>query len=241
MKTIKFRPALAQLILEGKKTTTWRLFDDKDLKVGDDVELMNWETKEVFGHAVITEVSEKAIKDLDNHDWEGHERFPNDEAMYADYRTYYPGREIGPDTLVKIFHFKLAPDYSVLVTHEWSFGDDQTLSDKLKQLVLSGTKTATTGLWREDKKLPVVGDYEAILDSDGRRFCIIQITDVKVKSFLEVDYDFVKKEGEGYSNLEAWRQDHRRVFHQWSEIFTDQSLVICEEFKLIQTSSANKR
>lgn len=107
MKTIKFRPALAQLIFEGKKTTTWRLFDDKDLKAGDDVELMNWETKEVFGHAVITEVSEKAIKDLDSHDWEGHERFLNDEAMYTAYRTYYPGREIGPNTLVKILHFKL--------------------------------------------------------------------------------------------------------------------------------------
>ena len=107
MKTIKFRPVLAQLILEGKKTTTWRLFDDKDLKTGDEVELMNWETKEVFGHAVITEVSEKAIKDLDDHDWEGHERFSNDEAIYAAYRIYYPGREIGPDTLVKILHFAL--------------------------------------------------------------------------------------------------------------------------------------
>lgn len=49
MKTIKFRPALAKLIIEGKKTTTWRLFDDKNLQVGDVVELVNWETKEVFG------------------------------------------------------------------------------------------------------------------------------------------------------------------------------------------------
>lgn len=105
MKTIKFRPALAQLITEGKKSTTWRLFDDKDLQAGDVVELMNWETKEVFGRAIIMEVSEKPIKDLDDHDWEGHERFPSDEAMYTAYRTYYPGKEVGPDTLVKILHF----------------------------------------------------------------------------------------------------------------------------------------
>lgn len=105
MKTIKFRPALAQLIIEGKKTTTWRLFDDKDLQTGDVVELMNSETKEIFGHAFITEVVEKPIKDLDDHDWEGHERFSSDEAMYAAYRTYYPGKEIGSDTLVKILHF----------------------------------------------------------------------------------------------------------------------------------------
>jgi len=35
MKTVKFRPDLAQLIMDGKKTTTWRLFDDKDLQAGD--------------------------------------------------------------------------------------------------------------------------------------------------------------------------------------------------------------
>jgi hypothetical protein len=107
MKTVKFRPVLAKLILEGKKTTTWRLFDDKDFQAGDAIELVNWETKEVFGHAVITEVTEKALKDLDGHDWEGHERFPTNEAMHAAYRTYYSGREVGPDTLVKIIHFKL--------------------------------------------------------------------------------------------------------------------------------------
>jgi len=31
MKTLKFREKLSKLILSGKKTTTWRLFDDKDL------------------------------------------------------------------------------------------------------------------------------------------------------------------------------------------------------------------
>ena len=107
MKSIKFRPALAQLIIEGKKTTTWRLFDDKDLKAGDRVELKNWETGEVFGRAVITEAHEKPIKDLDDADWEGHERFPNEVAMYETYRGYYPGREVGPETPVKIIHLRI--------------------------------------------------------------------------------------------------------------------------------------
>ena len=62
-------------------------------------------------------------------------------------------------------------DSSVLITHEWSFGNDNVLADKLKQLVLS---------------------------------------------------------------LEAWREDHRQIFHQWSDVFTDESLVICEEFKLVE-------
>jgi len=126
-------------------------------------------------------------------------------------------------------------DYSELVSNEWGFGNDRILADKLKQLVLAGTKTATTGLWRQDKKIPTIGDYEAILDSTGKRFCIIQITNIQVKSFLDVDYDFAKKEGEGDATIDGWRENHRKVFRRWSEAFTDQSLVICEEFKIVQS------
>jgi hypothetical protein len=108
MKTIKFRPELAQLVAEGKKTTTWRLFDDKDFQAGDEVELINKATLQTFGYATITEVALKPIAALDDADWDGHERFPNEEAMYAAYRDYYPGREVGPDTMVKILHFTLA-------------------------------------------------------------------------------------------------------------------------------------
>jgi hypothetical protein len=107
MKTLKFQSDLAQLIIEGKKITTWRLFDDKDLQAGDVIELVNKATLQPFGRAVIKEVVEKPIKDLDDADWEGHERFPNEETMYAAYREYYPGREVGPDTAVKILHFAL--------------------------------------------------------------------------------------------------------------------------------------
>jgi hypothetical protein len=35
------------------------LFDDKDLKVGDKIELLYWETKEKFADAEIIEVREK--------------------------------------------------------------------------------------------------------------------------------------------------------------------------------------
>ena len=107
MKTVKFYPDLAQLIIDGKKTTTWRLFDDKDLQAGDDIELMNKATGVVFARAVITSTVEKLLKDLDDTDWEGHEGFPSDEAMYATYCGYYPDREVGPETMVKILHFAL--------------------------------------------------------------------------------------------------------------------------------------
>jgi len=107
MKTLKFRPELAQLILDGKKTTTWRLFDDKDLQKGDELELVNKATFEPFAHAVIVTTVEKPLKDLTDADWEGHERYASDAEMYAHYRVYYPGEEINPDTSVKIIHFRL--------------------------------------------------------------------------------------------------------------------------------------
>ena len=39
MKVLKFREYLVPLVLSGEKDSTWRLFDDKDLSVGDEIEL----------------------------------------------------------------------------------------------------------------------------------------------------------------------------------------------------------
>jgi uncharacterized LabA/DUF88 family protein/uncharacterized protein YqfB (UPF0267 family) len=50
-KTVKFRETLAELVLKGEKTATWRLFDDKDLKVGDLLNLQIWETGKDFAKA----------------------------------------------------------------------------------------------------------------------------------------------------------------------------------------------
>lgn len=106
IKALKFRPHLADLILKGEKSSTWRLFDDKDLEPGDVVELINWTTGEKFAEADLTEVREKKMRDLQDSDFDGHERFESEEEMYRSYRTYY-GDRVGPDTLVKIIRFHL--------------------------------------------------------------------------------------------------------------------------------------
>lgn len=59
IKTLKFRRVLAQEILAGRNNATWRLFDDKDLKIGDKLELLIWETKEKFAQAEIINVGKK--------------------------------------------------------------------------------------------------------------------------------------------------------------------------------------
>ena len=104
--SIKFREYLSKLVLNGEKNTTWRLFDDKNLSKGEEVDLINWNTKEKFGEAVLTEVWEKKMKDLEESDFDGHEKFSSDEEMYKTYRTYY-GDKVSPETIVKIIRFRL--------------------------------------------------------------------------------------------------------------------------------------
>lgn len=53
MKTLKFRPHLVEQILAGQQRSTWRLFDDKDLKKGDDITFINKETLEEFSKGLL--------------------------------------------------------------------------------------------------------------------------------------------------------------------------------------------
>ena len=62
MKIIKFAAALVPLVLSGEKNVTWRLFDDKNLSVGDDLEFINRDTGKVFGYAKILKVWEKKVE-----------------------------------------------------------------------------------------------------------------------------------------------------------------------------------
>ncbi len=104
-KTLKFAPELVSKILSGEKTSTWRLFDDKDLKLGDQLLLLNKATGVQFGSAVIKSLQIKTLGSLVPEDWIGHERFSSEEEMYNTYRKYY-GDNVNASTEVKIIGFK---------------------------------------------------------------------------------------------------------------------------------------
>ena len=107
MKKIKFTDNLTNLILQGEKTSTWRLFDDKDLSEGDEVVLANKQSGEEFASAVIEKVIEKKLGEMDDVDWEGHERYESEEKMLLDFRGFYPDKKVDRDTLVKIIDFRI--------------------------------------------------------------------------------------------------------------------------------------
>ena len=108
MKTLKFASELCEKILSGEKTATWRLFDDKDLQVGDEVEFANKQTSVIIGVAVIQSLKTKTLGTLEESDWEGHERYSSETEMYETFRGFY-GDRVSPNTEVKIIDFTFQP------------------------------------------------------------------------------------------------------------------------------------
>ncbi len=103
-KTLKFTSELVDRILSGEKFSTWRLFDDKDLKIGNKLIFINKENGQAFGRAKIIKLVTKAFGALTDEDWVGHEKFSSEVEMYDTYSKYY-GKSIGSDTEIKIMTF----------------------------------------------------------------------------------------------------------------------------------------
>ncbi len=106
MKTLKFASHLVPLILSGEKVSTWRLFDDKDLSVRDQLEFINKETGEKFAEAEIVAIKEKPLGEIQDTDYNGHEKFENKEEMIDNYKKYY-GDKVSMETIVKMVEFKM--------------------------------------------------------------------------------------------------------------------------------------
>lgn len=120
----------------------------------------------------------------------------------------------------------------------WAFGVD---ADELAALVLEGKKTATSSAYdlyeADGEKLPEVGEYSIILDSNDNAICVIRTVSVKVAKFCDVDCEFAKKEGEGDRSLEYWKKVHEDFFRgELSEIgksFDTEMTVVLEEFEVV--------
>jgi hypothetical protein len=106
MKTLKFANHLVNDILEGRKTATWRLFDDKDLSVKDRLRFIDSNTGETFAEAEVKNVREKKLGQVEKSDFQGHEKFSGPKAMLLQYRKYY-GDAVTMDSPVKIIDFKI--------------------------------------------------------------------------------------------------------------------------------------
>jgi ribonuclease HI len=114
MKTLKLEHQLAKYVLEGTKTSTWRIKDDKDISVNDDIELIDKvdhlrpDTWRIIGRAHVNEVTSKRLGDITEEDFEGHDSYDSTEEMFNTFRRYY-GSDIDEQTPVKIIRFTFEP------------------------------------------------------------------------------------------------------------------------------------
>jgi len=121
MKTLKFNHNSAQLIARGKKNTTWRMFDDKDLSVNDQIKIIDKvdpessQTWGVIGKGIVNEIIEKKLGDITETDMRGHEEFGSKDEMLNRYQEYY-GERVTLDTPVKIIHFQFMPTNGEIAT-----------------------------------------------------------------------------------------------------------------------------
>lgn len=123
----------------------------------------------------------------------------------------------------------------------WHFCDNKKSADELARLVKQGIKRATTSLnyWYENKgeKAPEVGDINIIENWENEAQCIIQTKKISIITFAEVSEEFARREGEGDKSLEYWRRAHINFFTKELKSeglkFSENMLVVCEEFELI--------
>lgn len=134
------------------------------------------------------------------------------------------------------------------VPDAWAFGASEEQADRLLQLVLSGTKTATaSSLWdyeADQEALPLVGDFSIVLDGRGAPRAVIQTLSVDVVPFGDVTEAHARAEGEGDLSLEGWREAHARFWraHSTSPRGFDATLpVVCEGFRLVHGVPAGTR
>ncbi|HSJ22972.1 MAG TPA: ASCH domain-containing protein [Nocardioidaceae bacterium] len=107
----------------------------------------------------------------------------------------------------------------------------------LNGLVLQGRKRATAGLWSEyadeGEEVEHVGERLAVLDDTGRPVTTVRVTHVDVMPFGEVPWEFAVAEGEGDTDIEEWRQGHRRFWAAAGTPVDEETPVVCLRFEVV--------
>jgi uncharacterized protein YhfF len=91
------------------------------------------------------------------------------------------------------------------------------LRDQLVAAILSGKKTATTGLVAEleidGDPIPRAGQRETVIDSAGDPVAIIELLRVDVLRLGDVGLDVAIAEGEDYDSVAGWRAAHEEFWN----------------------------
>jgi len=128
------------------------------------------------------------------------------------------------------------------------FGFPGKLRDSLVGAILTGEKTATTGLlieWELDSEpVPRAGEQMLVVDSSQLPVAVIELEDVRVVRLADVDIATAKAEGEGFLSVEEWRLAHEAFWDSYADDLrsrlidpswrlVDDTPVVVEYFRLV--------
>ena len=121
----------------------------------------------------------------------------------------------------------------------FELGEPGEMQDRLNGLVLAGEKVATAGLWEEDyvgegEELDQVGERQALLDGKGKVLAIVEITKAEQTTFAEVTWEFAEAEGEGFTDIQDWRDGHREFWSSVGVEVTDDTPIACVWFEVVE-------
>ncbi len=115
-------------------------------------------------------------------------------------------------------------------------GTTGEMRGRLNRLVLAGRKTATAGLleiYEEDgEALEHAGERMVLVDDEGGRVATVEITEVVIRRFADVPWEFADAEGEGFLSIEDWRERHVRYWARQGRSVDDDSKVVCLSLRL---------
>lgn len=140
MKTLKLDHTSVTKVLSGQNSSTWRIYDDKNISVDDEVELIDKidphspSTWRAFSHVLINSVIEKRIKDVSIQELAGHDPpFHDVHSLLMHYKQRY-GSHITEATPIKIIHF------TVKDRNEKIFDDSKTTFKRAKLYADGGSR-----------------------------------------------------------------------------------------------------
>jgi len=131
-------------------------------------------------------------------------------------------------------------DYDTKYYAVFSFGNTEELATECLELVLSGTKTATSSALpayiNNNEAQPRKNDLSIVTDWAGAPQCVIETTAVTEIKFSDMTYAICKREGE-HDDLLSWQRDHRTFFiadgARSGYEFTEDMPILFEDFKVI--------
>ncbi|MBC7272426.1 MAG: ASCH domain-containing protein [Streptomyces sp.] len=119
-------------------------------------------------------------------------------------------------------------------------GTSGEMRRRLNALVLTGKKTATTGLLaeyvEETEGLEFPGERLALVGDDTDHLATIEITDVELTPFAAVTWEHAAAEGEGDRSLQEWREGHRRFWEAIGTPVKEDTPLVCLRFRLLTPS-----